>query len=122
MNVMKELGPIVERMQQGDRTAFGQFYSACYERLRSICLHYVHNESVTDDLLHDAFLLMFSRIGELKSPEKADAWVTTVMRNVCLLYLREQKLHATVDLNAVDKADKSLMENPVPTACRCSKA
>ena len=114
MNVMKELGPIVERMQQGDRTAFGQFYSVCYERLRSICLHYVHNESVTDDLLHDAFLLMFSRIGKLKSPEKADAWVTTVMRNVCLLYLREQKLHATVDLNAVDKADKSLMENPVP--------
>ena len=82
---------IAERCQQGDRNAFALLYSASRERLRSLCLRYVGSEAVADDLLHDAYVLIFTRIGELKDTTRVEAWMQRVVRNVALVYLRQQK-------------------------------
>jgi RNA polymerase sigma-70 factor (ECF subfamily) len=98
---MKDLQHIVERCRQGDREAFGQLYTACREPLHALCLHYVADATVADDLLHDAFVIIISRIGELKEPNKAEAWMRTVTRNLALHYLRMQKQQNKVPLNEV---------------------
>lgn len=98
-----ELRTIIARCKQGDSDAFGILYCSYYEKLKAVCLHYVPNESVADDLLHDAFVLIFSRIGNLKDDEKADAWMKTVMRNVALLYLRNRKQHNDVPLSEISE-------------------
>lgn len=96
-----ELGTIVKRCQQGDREAFGQLYTACHDRLMAICLHYVPDDYVAADLLHDAFLLIISKIHTLKDLSKADVWMQTVVRNVALFYLRREKQHETFSLDDV---------------------
>ena len=53
-----ELQQIIERCKQGDKQAFGQLYCDYSESLRAICLHYVPNLAVANDLLHDAFVLI----------------------------------------------------------------
>lgn len=110
---MANIEDIVKQMQQGDRKAFGLFYSVCRERLLTLCRHYV-NDAVANDLLHDAFILIFRHIGELKDSEKAEAWASTITRNVCLLYLRDQKKQATIDLSEIDTNDKSLTVESAP--------
>ena len=95
---MMGLQQIAERCQQGDREAFALLYTAMREPLRTLCLSFVKNEAVADDLLHDAFLLIFSKIGELKDTSCTEAWMKTVMRRVALLYLRKQ--HQQVPLSA----------------------
>jgi len=92
-----QLKHIAQRCQQGDREAFALLYTATREQLRAVCLRYVTDEAVADDLLHDAFLLIISRIGELKDTSRVSAWMSTVTRNVALLYLRQQKGHVPLD-------------------------
>lgn len=109
-----ELQHIVEHIHQGDRDAYGQLYTACRGRLRSLCMYYVHDEMQADDLLHDAFVLIFSKIGELKNAARAEAWMTTVTRNVCLYYLRQQRQHAEVPIDEVAGADTLAVTLPSP--------
>ena len=106
---MMGLQQIAERCQQGDREAFAQLYTAMREPLRTLCLSFVKNEAVADDLLHDAFLLIFSKIGELKDTSCTEAWMKTVMRRVALLYLRKQ--HQQVPLSASPELTAFAVEN-----------
>ena len=104
-----DLQQIAERCQQGDREAFALLYTAMREPLRTLCLSFVKNEAVADDLLHDAFLLIFSKIGELKDTSCTEAWMKTVMRRVALLYLRKQ--HQQVPLSASPELTAFAVEN-----------
>ena len=103
------LQQIAERCQQGDREAFALLYTAMREPLRTLCLSFVKNEAVADDLLHDAFLLIFSKFGELKDTSCTEAWMKTVMRRVALLYLRKQ--HQQVPLSASPELTAFAVEN-----------
>jgi RNA polymerase sigma-70 factor (ECF subfamily) len=118
---MMDLQQIAERCQQGDREAFALLYTAMRESLRAICKSYVQDEAVTDDLLHDAFLLIFSKIGELKDTTRAEAWMKIVMRRVALLYLRQQKQQGHLPLTeattiAAPLAADRLMQSEILTA------
>lgn len=106
---MTDLQQIAERCQQGDREAFALLYTAMREPLRTLCLSFVKNEAVADDLLHDAFLLIFSKFGELKDTSCTEAWMKTVMRRVALLYLRQQ--HQQVPLSASPELTTFAVEN-----------
>ena len=106
---MTDLQQIAERCQQGDREAFALLYTAMREPLRTLCLSFVKNEAVADDLLHDAFLLIFSKIGELKDTSCTEAWMKTVTRRVALLYLRQQ--HQQVPLSASPELTTFAVEN-----------
>ena len=106
---MMGLQQIAERCQQGDREAFALLYTAMREPLRTLCLSFVKNEAVADDLLHDAFLLIFSKFGELKDTSCTEAWMKTVMRRVALLYLRKQ--HQQVPLSASPELTTFAVEN-----------
>ena len=106
---MTDLQQIAERCQQGDREAFALLYTAMREPLRTLCLSFVKNETVADDLLHDAFLLIFSKIVELKDTSCTEAWMKTVTRRVALLYLRKQ--HQQVPLSASPELTAFAVEN-----------
>lgn len=94
---------IVERCQQGDREAFGQLYTAMYDRLRGICRRYVSDESTIDDLLHDSFLLIFSKIDSVRDVAKAEIWMQRVTQNLSLIYLEQHKQQSVVSIDELDE-------------------
>ena len=100
---MEELSirQIVERCQQGDRVAFGLLYDTMEERLRRVCRRYVTDGSAIDDLVHDAFLLIFSKIDTLKDTARAEAWMLTVTKNLALVYAEHRRNDPTVSFEEV---------------------
>ena len=104
---------IVEQCQQGDREAFGQLYTLTYDRLRQMCRRYVSNESTIDDLLHDAYLLIFTKIGSLKDASKADAWMQRVVQNLALAYANHTKQQTVVALDSLQEPP-AISETPPP--------
>ena len=94
---------IVEQCQRGDREAFGQLYTTMYDRLRNQCRHYVTNESTLDDLLHDAFLIIFNKIGSLKDTSRAEAWMQKVTHNLVLTYINQHKHQTMVPLEEISE-------------------
>ena len=85
---------LISKCQKGDRQAMGMLYTSMHDELLAVCRRYVHDPDTAEDLLHDSFLLIFSKIGELRQPEKATGWMHTVVRNVALFYLGHRQQHA----------------------------
>ncbi len=108
---MKEL---IQRCQQGDREAMGQLYTVMHDELLAHCRKFAANDNVAEDLLHDAFLLIFSNIEKLHSLEKGRAWMHKVVRNVCLLYVQYQKNRPSVSIDEVrETAESASTELPL---------
>lgn len=57
--------------------------------MRVIC-HYIPDLDAAQDILHDGFLIIFSRINQLRNAEKLEYWMGTIMKNLALQYLKEQ--------------------------------
>ena len=108
------LRQIVERCQQGDEQAFGLLYTTMHDRLRSVCRHFTADEATADDLLHDSFILILSKITTLKDASKAEAWMTTVTRNLAQAWLQRQKQDPTVSLDRLQPSMDAAA--PVPMA------
>ena len=94
---------LIRRCQQGDREAMGLLYTAMHDNLLAICRRYVADNSTAEDLLHDAFLLIFTKIGDVRSPQKVHGWMRKVVKNVALLYAEKKDLLPTVSLDYVGK-------------------
>lgn len=77
----------IDACKQGDRRALGELYAAYSHKLLGICRYYVKDESVVEDILHDAFIIIFSSINALKDEDKLEGWMITIVRNLCLKYL-----------------------------------
>jgi len=106
---MREQSILIQRCQQGDREAWGRLYASTHGRLLKVCHNYV-GDAVAEDLLHDAYVLIFSHIKELKDPAKADAWMAAVTRNVALLYLRTQKEQSVHPIDEVEELAEDAAE------------
>ena len=104
---------IVERCQQGDRKAFGQLYTLMSDNLRNVCRRYVSDEATIDDLLHDAFLLIFTKINSLKDPAKAEAWMQKVVQNLALTYIKQAKQQAAVPLDNLKETPSTAAYSPL---------
>uniref|UniRef100_A0AB33J055 Sigma-70 family RNA polymerase sigma factor n=1 Tax=Prevotella sp. GTC17253 TaxID=3236793 RepID=A0AB33J055_9BACT len=78
----------IEACKQGNREALGRLYTTYSDKLREVCRHYVNDESIAEDILHDAFIIIFSSIRDLKDEKKLEGWMVTIVRNLALRYLR----------------------------------
>ena len=95
---------IVEQCQRGDQNAFGQLYNLTNDKLRNVCRQYISNKDDIDDVLHDAYYLIFTKINTLKDTSKAEAWMQKVVQNLALTYLQECKKQAVVSIDGLKEA------------------
>ena len=77
---------LIERCKQGDRSAFGELYSAYAPRMRKVCRRYIIDEAAVDDVVHDSFIVILTSMHRLRDAGNADAWILAITRNVTLKY------------------------------------
>ncbi|WP_333616472.1 sigma-70 family RNA polymerase sigma factor [Bacteroides pyogenes] len=78
----------IDACKKGEREALGNLYKAYSDKLMRICLHYVTDASTAEDILHDAFIIIFTSIKSLKDNSKLEGWMITIVRNLSLKYLQ----------------------------------
>jgi RNA polymerase sigma-70 factor (ECF subfamily) len=54
-----------------------------------------------EDLTQEAFGKAFVRLGQLREPDRAKAWLFCIVRNLYLHKVRDEKRHRTIPLDAV---------------------
>ena len=77
---------LIELCKKGDKQALSWLYQAYADKMTKICLHYVTDKQIAQDLLHDGFIIIFASIDSLHSPEKLEHWMGTIMKNISLMY------------------------------------
>ena len=68
---------LLERCKKGDKDS---------KRMMCVICHYIPDLNAARDILHDGFLIIFSRINQLRDAEKLEYWMGTIMKNLALQY------------------------------------
>lgn len=96
---------LVKQCQSGDREAFGILYQTYLTPMYEIVAYYVHDHDAVWDILHDGFLIVFASIDSLKNAERVEAWLTSIMKNLSLQYLKDEASHISVPMSDAAIAD-----------------
>ena len=99
MMLSMEMTRLIERCKQGDAEALGELYKAYAQKMRGVCRRYV-DEQVVDDVLHDAFVIIFTSFDRLRDVRKAESWILAITRNVASKYKDHQNTIPTVPLES----------------------
>lgn len=102
---------LIDLCTQGDEQALGLLYKTYADKMMRICLRYVSDEQTAQDLLHDGFLIIFSSLHTLRSPEKLEKWMERIMKNVSLQYLKTSR-PASIALDAIAEAEEPAESMP----------
>ena len=81
-----EVTRLIERCRQGDTDALGELYKAYAQKMRGVCRRYISDEQAISDILHDAFVIIFTSFDKLRDDRKAEAWMMSITRNVASKY------------------------------------
>lgn len=98
---------LIERCKQGDRSAFGELYSAYAPRMRKVCRRYIIDEAAVDDVVHDSFIVILTSMHRLRDAGNADTWILAITRNVTLKYNDRYKETPNVPLDNCAETDMS---------------
>ena len=110
-----DLKCIVKGCKAAEPESIKALYELYSDALMKQCMYYVKSEDEAYDLFHDAFLIIISKIGQLRDPLKVESWMTRIVRNLALQYLKDMKSHcsATALPEVIDEAEAP-SHQPVP--------
>ena len=78
--------------QSGDAIAFEFLYQLHGRRVYALCLRMVSNPSDAEDLMQEAFLQLFRKIGTFRGESAFSTWLHRMTVNVVLMRLRKKAL------------------------------
>lgn len=77
--------------QSGDHVSLGLLLSRHQAGMRAVALSVLGLGPDAEDAVQDGMLTAMSRIGELRDPAAAGAWLRAIVRNCCLMRLRRRR-------------------------------
>src|ERR1700746_3718256 len=78
--------------QAGDAAAFEFLYQLHGRRVYALCLRMVGNPADAEDLMQEAFLQLFRKIGTFRGESAFSTWLHRMTVNVVLMRLRKKSL------------------------------
>ena len=100
-----EITRLIERCRKGDADALGELYKAYAQQMRGVCRRYISDEQTVDDVLHDAFIIIFTSFDRLRDVRRAEAWMTSITRNVASKCKDHLEAFPTVSLDETNEAE-----------------
>ena len=93
--------------QAGDAAAFEFLYALHGRRVYALCLRMVREPSDAEDLMQEAFLQLFRKIGTFRGESAFSTWLHRMTVNVVLMRLRKKTLPATSLDEVTDPDDET---------------
>ena len=100
-----EITRLIERCRQGDADALGELYKAYSQQMRGVCRRYFDDEQTVEDVLHDAFVIIFTSFDRLRDVRRAESWMMAITRNVALKCKNHLEALPTISLEDISEAD-----------------
>ncbi len=72
------------------RKARNRLYSLYANKFLGICLRYTRNKPEAEDVLHDAFIKIFTKIDQYSGEGSFEAWMKRIVTNTAIQSLRER--------------------------------
>lgn len=108
---------IAQRCRRGDRRAQQLLYETYADYLFGVCLRYVVDRTVAEDLLHEGFIKAFTQISTFRygGAGSLRSWLSSIMRNVAISHLRKRQL--LNEALSLDEYDIDIADEPDSVSC-----
>ena len=110
---------ILQLFARGDSRAMDVLYAEFADYMAGVCVRYVTQPDDIRDVLQEALIKVFSSVGTFKYRGEGSlkAWLTRVVVNEALMFLREKKKMLFVDSerdipDTADMVDEALRQLP----------
>jgi RNA polymerase sigma-70 factor, ECF subfamily len=82
----------IPSLRKGEKKAFEAVYNEFFGVLYHLCLHYLHDEKVSEELVQDTFMKLWEIRETLNDQINIRNFLYTITKNNCLNHLRNQKI------------------------------
>lgn len=96
----------------GDPEAFSAIYRKYEGRLYRTAVRITDNESDAEDVLQEAFIRVYRKIGTFRFASSLSTWLTQIVTNCAVMELRRRKSRQSISLSYISESGVSL-ENVV---------
>ena len=79
-------------LRKGDKKAYEAVYDEFFGVLYHLCLNYLHDDKVAEELVQDTFMKLWEIRETLNDQINIRNFLYTITKNNCLNYLRNQKI------------------------------
>ena len=106
-----EIVRLIERCRHGDAEALGELYEAYAHRMRGVCRRYFNDKQTVEDVVHDAFVIIFTSFDRLRDPRRAESWMMAIVRNVASKHKEHLNALHTIPLEKTARAEMLAAED-----------
>jgi RNA polymerase sigma factor (sigma-70 family) len=109
---------IIDDCKKGDQRAQFQIYKLYYKAMYKVSLRIVRNTMEAEDIMQEAFLSAFEKIGTYSGTVSFGAWLRKIVENRSIDYLRKKNGLVFEDITSCqaieDKSSNSVSFDEVP--------
>ena len=80
---------LINECVQGNSSAQRCLYELLHPRMYAVCLRYVGDKEEARDILHDGFILLFSKLKNYRGEGSFEGWARKLFVNTALMHLRK---------------------------------
>lgn len=115
-------GDLVERVLGGDDHAYEALVSRHYRRAHAVARSVLGDDPAADDVVQEAFLRGYRRLGQLSDGSSFPSWIATIARNQAIGWIRKHRRHNHVAMDEqLPDAAPSRMEEAEEAAERAER-
>ena len=81
---------LIDLCIKGDRAAQRVLYDQLASRMFPVCIRYVADRQVAQDILQEGFITLFSKLASYKGNGSFEGWARKIFVNTALMYLRKK--------------------------------
>lgn len=81
---------LIESCRKGNRVAQKVLYDRLAPRMFPVCIRYVGDRTVAEDILQDGFITLFTRLDSYKGEGSFEGWARKIFITTALMYLRKK--------------------------------
>jgi len=106
---------LVRSAQHGDRGAFQDLTNRYAAKVYRLARHITKNDQDAEDVLQDAFLKAYSRLGQFQGESKFYTWLVRIAVNESLMRIRRRDRRPTVSLDQEIEGDDGAFTREMPS-------
>lgn len=84
---------LVGEIRKRNKDVFESIFREYYTLLKSFAYHYIPDKLICDDIIQDLFVHLWNNAGQLYVKTSLRAYLIQSIKNRCLNYLRDLKIH-----------------------------
>lgn len=89
---------------------FEEIYKVYWEKIFRLCMGYVNNHSLAQDLTQETFITVWEKLPQFRNESNIGTWIFRIASNHCLRHIEKEKrmIKTEIPVNLKEEQSKSI--------------